>query len=82
MAAAAAAHGAAGACLEVLGGGVMSWRRDRSRHLQLSAPFAAPGAPPGPNGRPAAGGVATLAATLARGALPLTHRVTLEGAAA
>lgn len=73
----AAAHGLPVEPLETLGGGVMEWRRDRDRHLQLHSGFVsrASGAAAGPG---SAAEVLNLAAVLTRQSLPMTHKVSSE----
>lgn len=67
--------------LEVMGGGVMEWRRDRDRHVHLHSGFLAAGGMPGAAGKPgSAAELLNLAAVLTQQSLPVTHKVTIEGA--
>jgi hypothetical protein len=75
--AAAAAHDVPTEPLEVVGGGVAEWRRDRDRHLHLHSPHAAPRAG-GPNGPMAAAEVLNLVGVLTKQSLPIHYKVTTE----
>lgn len=63
--------------VELIGGGIMEWRRERDRHLHLSAGYLA--AHPAPGGPSNAGEVMDIAAALTRQALPCHFRVSVEG---
>ncbi len=64
--------------VEVMGGGVMEWRRDRDRHLHLHSGFVADAGAP-PPGRPASPTeLLNLAAVLTRQSLPPHFRISLD----
>jgi hypothetical protein len=59
-----------------MGGGVMEWRRDRERHLQLQQGFVqASGTASGMS----APDLLNLAAAMAKQALPIHYKVCLQG---
>ncbi|GBF98655.1 hypothetical protein Rsub_11649 [Raphidocelis subcapitata] len=74
--AAAAARGVPAEPLELVGSGVMEWRRDRDRCLQLHSPLV----PPRAGGRSMAPAeVLSLASVLTQQSLPCTYRCSVGG---
>ncbi|KAI8464948.1 MAG: hypothetical protein J3K34DRAFT_489495 [Monoraphidium minutum] len=76
--AAAAANGVPSEAVEVVGGGVMEWRRDRDRALHLHSGHAA-AARAGGGGAMAPREVLNLAGVLTKQSLPIHYKVTTEG---
>jgi len=75
MMALAARFGVTAEPLEIMGGGVMEWRRDRDRHLHIHSGFISPGPSYAP-GKPASvGEMLNLASVLARQQLPAHFKV-------
>ncbi|KAF8060056.1 hypothetical protein HT031_004995 [Scenedesmus sp. PABB004] len=77
MMAACAGHDVRAETIEVVGGGVMEWRRHRDRHLHISGGYVAPAS--GAGGPSTAGEVMSLAAVLTKQHLPMHYKVTSEG---
>lgn len=73
----ASERGVAQVAAELLGGGIMEWRRDRDRHLHLHSGFTSP--TPCPGGPACAADVLNLAAVLTRQQLPMTYKVSVDG---
>ncbi len=75
MAQVASQRGCAVEVLEVMGGGVMEWRRERDRHLHLHSGYSAVPSASAP-GKPASGlELLNLAAVLAKQQLPVNFKV-------
>lgn len=77
----AAAHDVPAEPLEMIGGGVMEWRRDRDRHLHLHSAFVSPHSG-GPNGPMTAAEVLNLTGVLTKQSLPIHYKVTTDGSKA
>lgn len=77
MMAACAAHDVCAEAIEVVGGGIMEWRRHRDRHLHISGGYVGPAS--GPGGPSTGSEVMNLAAVLTKQHLPMHYKVTSEG---
>jgi hypothetical protein len=77
MMAACAAHDVCAEAIEVVGGGIMEWRRHRDRHLHISGGYVAPAS--GLGGPSTGMEVMNLAAVLTKQHLPMHYKVTSEG---
>ncbi|KIY91908.1 hypothetical protein MNEG_16055 [Monoraphidium neglectum] len=73
----AAANDVTAEPLEVVGGGVMEWRRDRDRHLHLHSAYVTP-AGRGPNGPMSTAEVLNLAGVLTKQSLPIHYKVSTD----
>jgi len=69
----AALHGMLPELLQVMGGGICEWRRDRDRHLHMHSPFVSD---THAAGKPRE--LLNLASVLIKQSMPVSYKVTME----